>query len=40
MIFLANQREYNLEGDFEFDNIEAVTLLGKKKMNIYSNGKT
>lgn len=25
---------------FEFDNIEAVTYLGKKKMNIYYNGET
>ena len=25
---------------FEFDNIEAVTLLGKKKMNIYYNNET
>lgn len=36
IVILANNQEYS----FNFDDIEAMTLLGKKKMNIYHKGIT
>jgi hypothetical protein len=43
MILFNDRFEFNFENDklvLDFNSIEAVTLVGKKKMNIYTSDKT